>query len=87
MWGLLFVGLLLLGVAIFSWLEIRKRGRAVEDARRKAHAASVALESALAEDKRRDDATVQTALDMSATVEAKRGSAPRPRSKVLDELR
>ena len=87
MWGLLFVGLLLFGVSLFSWLEIRKRGEKLEEARRQSHAASVALESAMAEDKRRDDAIVATALDASKTVEAKRGSAPRPRSKVLDVLR
>ena len=87
MWGVLFLGLLLVVVAAFSWLEIQRQRAEVKDAKAKAHAAKVALESSEAKDRRRDDATVATAVNMSATVEAKRGSAPRPRSKVLDELR
>lgn len=87
MMGVIFLVLLVIAVAGLSWLEMGRRKAQVKAAVATVKAAKVAKVAAEAEDKRRDEATVSTAIDMSATVEAKRGSSPRPRSKVLDELR
>ena len=85
MW-LFFTVLLICVVGGIVWLERKRLARIDDETQAARDSFEVADKAAKAQDMRRDDSTVQTAKDQSATVVAKRGSSRRPRSSVLDDL-